>query len=102
VTLVDDKTNSCSIGQHVMPYDKADSASLSKLMLPKSSCKGVPEWINIKSDPFVCIALKPTPRKSRLKKLKYTFDFTFCDYVFDILLNNNFIFFTKQEGKIPY
>jgi hypothetical protein len=43
ILLVDDKTNSDSIGQHVMPYGKANSASLSKLKLPKSSCKGVPE-----------------------------------------------------------
>jgi hypothetical protein len=32
-----------------------------------------------------------TPQKNWLKKSKYTFDFTFCDYVFDILLKNNFI-----------
>jgi hypothetical protein len=51
----------------------------------------VAEWIGIKSEPFVCLALKPIPQKNRLKKSKYTFDFTFCDHVFDILLKNNFI-----------
>ena len=50
-----------------MPYGKADSASLSKLKLPKNSYKGVAEWIDVKSDPFVCQALKPTPQKNRLK-----------------------------------
>jgi hypothetical protein len=89
--FVGDKINSDSIGQHIVPYDKADSASLSKLRLLKSSYKGVAEWIDVKSDPFVCLALKPTPQKNRLKKSKYTFDFTFCDHVFDILLKNNFI-----------
>jgi hypothetical protein len=74
-----------------MPYGKADSASLSKLRLLKSNCKGVVEWIDNKTDPFVCLALKPTPQKNRLKKSKYTFDFTFYDHVFDILPNNNFI-----------
>jgi hypothetical protein len=74
-----------------VPYVKADSASLSKLRLLKSSYKGVAEWVDVKSDPFICLALKPTPRKNRLKKSKYTFDFTFCDHVFDILLKNNFI-----------
>ena len=69
-----------------MPYGKADSASLSKLKLLKSSCKGLDEWIDVKSNPFVCLALKPTPQKNQLKKSKYTFDFTFCDHVFDILL----------------
>jgi hypothetical protein len=57
----------------------------------KGNCKGVAEWIDIESDPFVCLALKPTPHKSRLKKSKYTFDFNFCDHVFDILLENNFL-----------
>jgi hypothetical protein len=32
-----------------------------------------------------------TAQKNRPKKSKYTFDFTFCDHVFDILLKNNFI-----------
>jgi hypothetical protein len=74
-----------------MPYDKADSASLSKLRPSKSNCKVVAEWIDNKSDPFVCLALKPNPQKNRINKLKYSFDFTFCDHVFDILLKNNFI-----------
>jgi hypothetical protein len=51
----------------------------------------VAEWIDAKSDPFVCLALKPTTQKNQLKKSKYSFDFTFCDHVFDILLENNFI-----------
>jgi hypothetical protein len=51
----------------------------------------VAEWIDNKSDPFVCLALKPTPQKNWLNKLKYSFDFTFYDHVFDILLKNNFI-----------
>jgi hypothetical protein len=37
-------------------------------------------WIDVKS-----------PQKIWLNKSKYTFDFTFCDHVIDILLNNNFI-----------
>jgi hypothetical protein len=86
-----DKTNLDSIGQHIVPYGKADSASLSKLRPSKSNCKAAAEWIDNKSDPFVCLALKPTPQKNRLNKLKYSFDFTFCDHVFDILLKNNFI-----------
>jgi hypothetical protein len=69
-----------------MPYGKANSASLSKLKLLKSSYKGVAEWVDVKSDPFICLALKPTPQKNRLSKSKFTFDFTFYDHVFDILL----------------
>jgi hypothetical protein len=91
ILFSDDKTNSDSIGQQFMPYCKANSASLSKQKLSKSSCKGVAEWIDVKSNPFICLALKPTPQKNQLKKSKYTFDFTFYDHIFDILLNNNFI-----------
>jgi hypothetical protein len=88
---VGDKTNSDSISQHIVPYGKADSASLSNLRLLKSNYKGVAEWVDVKSDPFICLALKPTLQRNQLKKSKYTFDFTFCDHVFDILLKNNFI-----------
>jgi hypothetical protein len=41
--FVNGKTNSDPIGQHIVPYGKADSASLSKLKLLKSSYKGVAE-----------------------------------------------------------
>ena len=89
--LVDDKINSDSIGQDIVPYGKADSGNSSKLKLHVSNCKGVAEWIDNKSNPFICLALKPTPQKNWLKKSKYTFDFTFCDHIFDIILKNNFI-----------
>ena len=56
--LVDDKINSDSIGQHIVPYGKADSGSSSKPKLPRSNCSGVSEWIDIKSDPFVCLAFE--------------------------------------------
>jgi hypothetical protein len=88
--FVNDKINSDSIGQHIVSYAKADSASLSKLKPLKSSYKGVAEWIDVKSDPFVCLPIKPTPQKNQLRKSKYTFDFTFYDHVFDILPENNF------------
>jgi hypothetical protein len=85
------KINSDPIGQHIVPYGKADGSSSSKLKLPISNYKGVAEWIDVKSNPFVCLALKPTLQKNWIKKSKYTFDFTFCDHIFDILLENNFI-----------
>jgi len=89
--FVHDNVNLDSIGQHIVSYGKPDSGSLSKVKLLKSNCKSVAEWIDVKSDPFVCLALKLTPQKNQLRKPKYTFDFTFCDHVFDILLKNNFI-----------
>jgi hypothetical protein len=33
----------------------------------KGSCKGVAEWIDVKYNPFICLALKLTPQKSQLK-----------------------------------
>jgi len=57
----------------------------------RSTRKGIAEWINEKSEPVVCSALKPSPQKHRLEKIKYTFDLTLCDDLFDILLEMNFI-----------
>jgi len=53
ILFVEDKINLDSIGQHIVSYGKADSSSLSKLTLLKNSCKGVAEWIDVKSVPFV-------------------------------------------------
>jgi hypothetical protein len=57
----------------------------------RSAKKGIAEWVGEKFEPFVCLALKPSPQKHRLDKIKYTFDLTLCDNLFDILLENNFI-----------
>ena len=62
----------------------------SKLSDVRSTRKGIAEW-DEKSEPFVCSALKPSPQKLRLEKIKYTFDLTLCDDLFDILLEKNFI-----------
>jgi hypothetical protein len=91
ILFVDNKANSDSISQHIVPYGMADGSSSSKLKLPKSNCKDVAEWIDVKFGPFVGLVLKSTSQKNRLKKSKYTFDFKFYDHVFDFLLKNNFI-----------
>jgi hypothetical protein len=74
-----------------VPYGKADGSSSSRVKLSISNCKGVVEWVDVKSNPFVFLTLKSTPQTNRLRKSKYTLDFTFCDHVFDVLLKNNFI-----------
>jgi hypothetical protein len=67
-----------------------------------SAKKGIAEWIGKKSEPFVCLALKPSPQMHRLEKIKYTFDLTLCDNLFDILLENNFIkFFDHKVSPSP-
>ena len=68
-----------------------DIVVCSKASDMRSTKKGIAEWINEKSEPFVCSALKPSPQKHRLEKIKYTFDLTLCDELFDILLEQNFI-----------
>jgi hypothetical protein len=57
----------------------------------RSAKKGIVQWVDEKSELFVCLDLKPCPQKHRLEKIKYTFDLTLCDNLFDILLENNFI-----------
>jgi hypothetical protein len=37
-----------------------------------SAKKGIAEWVDEKSEPFVFLALKPSPQKHRLKQIKYT------------------------------
>jgi hypothetical protein len=47
----------------------------------------IAEWTwKSKSKPFVCSALKPTPQKNRQEEMKFTFDVTKCDRIFDLLL----------------
>jgi hypothetical protein len=57
----------------------------------RSAKKGKAKWVDEKFESFVCLALKPSPQKHWLEKIKYTFDFTLCDNLFHILLENNFI-----------
>jgi hypothetical protein len=57
----------------------------------RSAKKGITEWVDEKSELFVCLALKPSPQKHQLDKIKCTFDLTLCDNLFDIFLENNFI-----------
>ena len=42
----------------------------------RNTRKGIAKWINEKSEPFICLALKPSPQKHHLEKIKYTFDLT--------------------------
>ena len=57
----------------------------------RSTKKDIAKWINEESEMFVRSALKPSPQKRWLEKIKYTFDLTLCDELFDVLLEQNFI-----------
>ena len=57
----------------------------------------VAEWVHApKSKPYVCAALKPIP--ARREEIKYTFDVSKCDKIFDILLQGKQI--RLQEGQV--
>jgi hypothetical protein len=60
----------------------------SKVSGPKDPSKGMTEWIGQKFEPFVCSALKPFILNNRLNKIKYTFDLTLCDDIFEVLLKH--------------
>jgi hypothetical protein len=50
----------------------------------------VMEWVDMpKGKPVTCPFLKPSPGKQ--EEMKFTFDVTKCDKLFDILLQNNII-----------
>jgi hypothetical protein len=49
------------------------------------------EWIGQKSEPFVRSALKLFIPKNWLKKIRYTFDLTLCDDIFEVLLKHTII-----------
>jgi hypothetical protein len=63
----------------------------SKVSGPKDPSKDMAEWIDQKFEPFACIALKSFIPKNRLKKIKYTFDLTLCDDIFEVLLKHTVI-----------
>ena len=57
----------------------------------------VAEWVQApKTKPFACSALKPTP--ARRDEIKYTFDVSKCDRIFDMLLQNKLI--RVREGHV--
>ena len=64
---------------------------VSKISDKASTNKCIAEWVDINSEPFVCLALEPSPQKDRRKKKKYTFNMTKCDRIFDILLEEKHI-----------
>ena len=79
-------------------YDIVISSKASDM---RSTRKGIAGWIDDKYEPFICSALKPSPQKHRLERIKYTFDLTLCDELFDILLEKNFIKSLNHKVLMP-
>ena len=63
----------------------------SKISGKISTSKCVAEWVGVKPEPFVYLALKPSLQKNWLRMKRYTFNFTKCDQIFDILLQEEHI-----------
>jgi hypothetical protein len=70
----------------------------------------VAEWVDAGSTTFVCSALNPVIQNNRQNKIKYTFDISNCDEIFDILIlekriripTNCVILSYKELGKCAY
>jgi hypothetical protein len=70
----------------------------------------VAEWVDADSAPFVCSALNPVVHNNRQNKIRYTFDISNCDEIFDILVlekririhASRVISSSKELGKCAY
>jgi hypothetical protein len=70
----------------------------------------VAEWVDADSVPFVCSALNPVAQNNRQNKIRYTFEISNCNEIFDILVlekriripANLAILSSKQLGKCAY
>ena len=47
--------------------------------------------MDVKSESFVCSALRPFSQQDRLNRKKYTFDLSMCDHILDVLVENKFV-----------
>jgi hypothetical protein len=56
----------------------------------------VVEWVHTKDQLLACAFLKPSPR--RKDEMKYTFDVSKCDKLFNVLLQNKII--RLSEGHV--
>jgi hypothetical protein len=70
----------------------------------------VAEWVDVDSAPFVCSTLNSVVQNNQQNKIRYTFDISNCDEIFDIIvlekiiriLANCVISSSKELEKCPY
>jgi hypothetical protein len=70
----------------------------------------VAEWVDADSMPFICSALNPVVENNWQNKIRYTFDISNCNEIFDILvlekririLANHVISSSKESRKCAY
>jgi hypothetical protein len=104
--------NANKIGGHIFNDIKGTDIAIKKSMLTildkPSRC--VAEWVDVNSAPFICSALNLVAQNNRQNKIRYTFDISNCDAIFDILVLEKKIRFptdrvissSKQLGKCAY
>jgi hypothetical protein len=68
----------------VKEIDIAIKKSILTISDKQSRC--VDEWVDVNSVPFTCSALNPVVQNNRQHKIRYTFEISNCDEIFDILV----------------
>jgi hypothetical protein len=92
----------------VKETDIAIEKSVSTISDKPSRC--VAEWIDVNSAPFVCSALYLVTQNKRHNKIRYTFDISNCNEIFDILVlekririsTDRVVSSYKELGKCAY
>jgi hypothetical protein len=97
------------IGDHIFNNVIETDIAIRKSMLTISDkpSRCVAEWVDADSVPFVCSALNPVVQNNRQNKIRYTFDISNCDEIFDILVlekriripTDHVISLSKKLGK---
>jgi hypothetical protein len=100
------------IGGHIFNDVKETDIAIKKsiLIISNKSSRCVAEWVNADLASFVCSALNPVMQNNRQNKIRYTFDISNCDEIFDILVLEkriripaaSVISSSKELGKCAY
>jgi hypothetical protein len=100
------------IGGHIFIDIKETDIAIKKgiLTISDKSSRCVAEWVGANLTPFVCSALNSIVQNYRQNKIRYTFDISNCDQIFDILvlekririLADRVISPSKELGKCAY
>jgi hypothetical protein len=100
------------IGGHIFNDVKETDIAIRKSILiisdEPSTC--VAEWVDVDSAPFVCSALNLVVQNNQQNKIRYTFDISNSDKIFDILVlekriricADRVISSSKELGKCAY
>jgi hypothetical protein len=104
--------NANKIGGHIFNDVKETDIAIKKSILTISykPSRCVVEWVDTGSAPFVCSALNPVVQNNRQNNIRYTFDISNCDEIFDILVlekriripTDHVISSSKELGNCAY